>query len=235
MIRASVAMAVYNGEKYIREQIDSIIEMMNSDDELIISYDDSTDGTLSIIQGYAMKDNRVKIVFDKGKSVESNFNNAVANCSGKYIFLADQDDVWINDKINVVVEHFEKNKKCVVVIADGYDTDENLKVIDSMFEANKTTTNAFRNFVRGTYLGCQMAFTADIKDKIWPIDVQHHMAHDLLLGVKGARYGNVDLINKKLIYHRLHANNYSNTSKMNLINVIKNRWFFMLNIIGVVK
>lgn len=229
--RASIAMAVYNGEKYINEQIDSIIEMMTIEDELIISYDESTDNTLAIINSYASEDSRIKIVFNKGKSVESNFNNAVANCSGKYIFLADQDDVWVNNKINVMVDYFEKNSKCCVLVSDGYITDEKLNESGELFREYKATPNPVRNFIKGTYLGCQMAFRSSIKEKVWPVSVNPALPHDLWLGVAGARYGKVELIHQKLIKHRLHESNYSNTSKMKLLGVIKNRIFFFYKLI----
>ena len=106
--RASVALAAYNGEKFIKEQIDSILDMMNQNDELVISYDESSDKTWQIISEYSNKDKRVKVYKDKGKGLESNFNNAVEHCNGKYIFLADQDDVWINNKINVMIAYMQK-------------------------------------------------------------------------------------------------------------------------------
>lgn len=226
-IRASVAMAAYNGEKYIREQIDSIVKMMSNDDELVISYDKSSDDTLKIITSYAEKDHRIKIVFDSGKSVESNFNNAVANCSGEYVFLSDQDDVWINDKINTMVEYFINHKECVVLIANGYITNENLEIKDELFEQYSTTPNPIRNFIKGTYLGCQMAFRSSIKDRVWPVSVIPPLPHDLWLGVKGAQFGKVCLLQEKLIMHRLHEDNYTNTSKMKLLGVIKNRILFL--------
>ena len=68
--RASVAMTVYNGEKYIEEQIDSILDMMEENDELIISYDKSQDRTLDIIKAYEAKDKTEKVVYDDGRSVE---------------------------------------------------------------------------------------------------------------------------------------------------------------------
>lgn len=70
-IRASVAMAVCNGEKYIEQQIDTIVDMMASNDELIISYDESKDRTLEIIRKYEKDDKRIKVVYDEGHSVES--------------------------------------------------------------------------------------------------------------------------------------------------------------------
>lgn len=227
MIRASVAMAVYNGEKYICEQLDSIIAMMSNDDELVISYDKSSDDTLNIIREYAAKDCRVRVVFDEGHSVESNFNNAVQNCKGKYIFLADQDDVWINDKINCMVNYFEKNPNCVVLLSDGFVTDDKLNAIGSMYTKFNTTVSPIRNWIKGTFLGCQMAFDSRIKDKVWPVSIDPPLAHDLWLGVWGAQYGSVDMIEEKLILHRLHLDNYSNTSKRSILGIIKDRLLFL--------
>lgn len=231
MVRASVAMAVYNGEKFIREQIDSILKMMQNDDELVISYDESSDATLSIIDEYKKNDSRIKIVFDNGKSVESNFNNAVANCEGKYIFLSDQDDVWINNKINLMVESFEANPKIAVLICDGYLTDDNLNINGELFDAYSINVNPIRNFIKGTYLGCQMAFRSDLKEKVWPVKTNPPLPHDLWLGVYGAKYGRVETIREKCILHRIHDNNYSNSSKMNMIGVIKNRVLFFSELI----
>lgn len=231
-IRASVAMAVCNGEKYIEQQIDTILGMMISNDELIISYDESNDRTLDIIKKYESSDKRVKVVYDNGHSVESNFNNAVANCSGKYIFLADQDDVWINNKIDEMVKYFETHDKCVVLVSDGYITDKSLVAKRGLFEEYHTTANPFRNFVQGTYLGCQMAFHSSIKEYVWPVRITPPLPHDLWLGVMGAFYGKVALLEKKTIMHRIHEENYTHTSKMNLFQILKNRWLFLCEIIS---
>ncbi len=231
-IRASVAMAVYNGEKYIKEQIDSIIGMMSKDDELIISYDESSDHTLEIITDYARKDSRIKIVYDNGHSVESNFNCAVDNSQGRYIFLADQDDIWINNKIDEMIMYFDENPECVVLICDGYLTDSKLNNLQGIFEKYKTTANPLRNFIKGSYLGCQMAFKSSIKKNVWPVSTNPPLPHDLWLGVKGAKYGKIALIDKKLIKHRLHEENYSNTSKMKLSDVIKNRYLFLKKLLN---
>ena len=113
-IRASIAMAVYNGEKFLREQIDSILALMSEQDELIISYDKSIDNTWNIIEEISQTDSRIKIVTNKNKpSVIGNFNNSVGYCSGEYIFLADQDDIWINDKINKMIEVLQSKENVV--------------------------------------------------------------------------------------------------------------------------
>lgn len=228
-------MAVYNGEEYLREQIDSILQMMTSNDELVISYDESSDSSLSIIREYANKDRRVKIVYDRGHSVESNFNNAVKYCCGKYIFLSDQDDVWINDKINVMCQFFENNPSIKVLISDGYYTNDKLEKQISMYKALPPKKSAFRNWMKGSYLGCQMAFASTIKKIVWPVRVSPPIPHDLWLGVLGSFYGQVGIINDKLILHRLHGDNYSTTSKMKLLPLIKERTLFAYELVKRIK
>ena len=92
MKKISVAMATYNGEKYIKKQIESILINLNKDDELIISDDGSKDKTLDIIK--SIKDKRIKIISGPKQGVIKNFENALNNCTGEYIFLSDQDDIW---------------------------------------------------------------------------------------------------------------------------------------------
>ena len=226
-IRASIAMAVYNGERYIDEQIESILEMMDEHDELIVSYDTSSDNTLNIIKQYEKEDNRVKVVFDKGHSVESNFNNAVKHCKGRYIFLSDQDDVCINNKINVMCSYFSSHPEVKILISDGYMTDEKLNTISTIFEQIKPHKSGVRNFVKGSYLGCQMAFDSSIKKLVWPVKVTPPLPHDLWLGVLGSHYGKVEIIEDKLIRHRLHGDNYTESSKMKLVPMIKERVLFL--------
>ena len=88
----SVCMATYNGEKYIQEQIDSILCQLSKDDELVISDDHSTDATCDIIKSY--NDRRIKLFLNElAKGVTHNFENALLHSKGDIIFLADQDDV----------------------------------------------------------------------------------------------------------------------------------------------
>ena len=99
----SVCMATYNGEKYIRQQICSIISQIGEGDEVIISDDGSTDSTLDTIR--SMADSRIRIV--KGpcrRSPTLNFENALSHAQGDYIFLADQDDVWLPGKVSACVQ-----------------------------------------------------------------------------------------------------------------------------------
>ena len=87
----SVCMATYNGEKYLREQVGSILTQLGENDELVVSDDGSTDSTIDILKSY--NDPRIKIFINTGRhGVNSNFENALRHADGDYIFLSDQDD-----------------------------------------------------------------------------------------------------------------------------------------------
>ena len=99
----SVCVATYNGEKFIREQIESILCQLSSDDEIIVSDDGSTDGTIVIIN--CIGDKRIRIIEGPRKhSPTFNFENALKEAKGDYIFLADQDDVWKTNKVEVCMK-----------------------------------------------------------------------------------------------------------------------------------
>ena len=133
----SVCMATYNGGHYIREQLDSILMQLGEGDEIIISDDSSTDDTLEIIASYA--DNRIKIF--PGQHFHSpvfNFENALKQAKGDYVFLSDQDDVWKLDKVQVMLEEL---KRFALVVSDCMVVDKEGGVIQDSFcfsEVRKT-------------------------------------------------------------------------------------------------
>ncbi len=205
-IRASVAMAVYNAEKYICEQVDSVLALMSENDELVISYDNSADRTWDIINSYAKADCRVRVVKNSRKrGVRGNFTNAVEHCRGKYIFLSDQDDVWIHDKINKIADIFE-NTHALLVVHDAYESDSELNVTcGSVFEKYKISKSGFRNYVSSTASGCCMAFRAEIKDTLLPFPENN--AHDVWTMMVCSALGKIFLLYEILIIHRMHGEN----------------------------
>ena len=102
-MKISVAMAAYNGESFILEQLASILNQLGEDDEVIVSIDPSKDNTLNVVKALAELDARVKPVEGEGKGLICNFENAIEQCTGDVIFLSDQDDVWADDKIATVM------------------------------------------------------------------------------------------------------------------------------------
>lgn len=222
-VRCSVVMATYNGQNYIKEQIETILENLSENDELIISDDNSSDNTRKIIYDFVKKDNRIKLIDGPQKGVKQNFANAIEKSRGKYIFLADQDDIWMYDKVKRVLEVFEK-EKCSVVIHDASIVDEKLKeVMPSFFEFRNSGKGIIKNIWKNTYIGCCMAFKSDLKDKILPIPNNIEM-HDQWIGLLGEKYGECFFLEKCLIKYRRHNNNVSQLQHYGFIKMIKNRY-----------
>jgi len=151
----SVCMATYNGEKYIYQQAKSILEQLSPNDELIVSDDGSTDGTLSVLEGF--NDARIKIHKNtRMKGPVGNFQNCMAYVRGDYVFLADQDDIWFDSKIKTMVSLL---KKYDLVICDCSIVDDGLNIIkSSYFQHANSGPGFFKNFKRNTYMGNCMGF-----------------------------------------------------------------------------
>ena len=230
-IRASVAMAVYNGAKYIREQLDSILEMMTDDDEIIISYDDSKDNTWNIITEYSQQDKRIKVYKNElNKGTGGNFQNAINHCKGEYIFFADQDDVWINDKINVVINELKKSDKAFAV-HDGYITDKELNIVgEPLFGGNKISTNPFRVWFKNTgiTLGCCEAFKREYLPLISPFPNDDHDVWTISIC---SFIGGIHVIYKPLILHRVHGENVSKTYRRPMVVVLFSRIILLIRLI----
>lgn len=225
-IRCSIVMATYNGEQYIKEQIDSILINMKENDELIISDDGSKDKTKQIIAEYQNKDKRIKLIEGPHKGVKQNFANAIEKANGKYIFLSDQDDIWKKDKIDKVLQVF-KTENCVVVTHDAQVINSKLEtVIPSFFEYRKCGSGFIKNIWKNTYIGCCMAFDSKIKDKILPIPNNIEM-HDQWIGLIGEKNGKSIFYKEKLIEYRRHDANVSQMKHYGLAKMIKNRIVFL--------
>jgi glycosyltransferase involved in cell wall biosynthesis len=109
----SVALAAYNGEKYIREQIDSILNQTYQDFELIVCDDCSIDSTWAILQEYEQRDSRIHCYLnEKNLGLNKNFEKAIKLCTGEYIAISDQDDIWTADHLAGLLENIGDNLIC---------------------------------------------------------------------------------------------------------------------------
>ena len=221
----SVAMATYNGEKYIKEQLESIIKQLDKNDEIIISDDGSTDNTISIIK--SLKDNRIKIIEGPHQGVKQNFANAISNCNGKYIFLSDQDDIWMDNKVLKILEVFDTNDcTCVVHDCIVFDSDTNEIIMNSFYRYRNSKPGVIKNIIKNSYIGCCMAFDSSLNTKILPIPDSIEM-HDQWIGILNDKYGKTEFINDKLIKYRRHNNNVSVMQHYPLLKMINNRIVFI--------
>lgn len=221
----SVAMATYNGEKYIKEQINSILKNLNQNDELVISDDGSKDATLNIISNF--NDNRIKVINGPQKGVIKNFENAIKNCKGKYIFLADQDDLWLDNKVEKVLETFEQ-RKCKAIVHDAIvvNGDMTKVIMPSYFENRKTKKGKIINFLKPSYLGCCMAISSDLLNAVFPFPDEVEM-HDRWIGSIYDTFDKVEFLNIPLIKYRRHENNVSQMHRNGVFTIIRNRLYLL--------
>lgn len=217
--KVSVAMAVYNGEKFLKQQLDSVLTQLSDTDEIIISIDPSTDNTKNIIDSY--KDRRIKVVKGPGKGLIANFENAIKHTKNDIIFLCDQDDIWLPDKVDKVLLAFNKNQDVQVVLHDAIIVDERLNIVNySYFSFRKSKLGIFSNIIKNSYIGCCMAFSRELKSYILPFPKDLPM-HDQWIGLVGEEIGINVLIDEKLILYRRHERNASNIKHSGIIQMLK--------------
>lgn len=198
----SVVIAAYNGEKYIMEQLRSVLCQLGENDEIVISDDLPSGSTFPAIEELIKNDKRIVYVEGPGKGVIRNFENAIKNAKGDYIFLCDQDDVWLEGKVEAVKKELDGG--ALVVMHDAYITDDELNITEeSFFASHGSSTGYIKNIIKNSYIGCCMAFSAKLKPYILPFPENLPM-HDQWIGLIGEKTGKVSLINKQYIYYRRH-------------------------------
>lgn len=226
----SVAMATFNGEKYLLNQLESISNQTLLPDELIITDDASTDSTLDIIKLFSKKA-KFKVKFFLNNSnigYSNNFSKALSLSRGRYIFLCDQDDVWFPNKIKEMIDYAETLPDKLVYMNDAEITDEYLKSTGiSKYNQIKQLRLDDKAFV----MGCCSLIKRELIDLCIPIP-SNLPAHDnWIIGVADA-LGAKAINKKRLQFYRRHGKNTS-TAAFNNIKRISSLDFFShyLNII----
>lgn len=206
-MKISIAMATYNGGKYIGEQLESFANQTRQPDELIITDDGSTDETLSIIEDFSSKVKfDVKLyINEQNLGYAGNFNKALGLVTGDLIFLSDQDDVWFDEKIETIEMSANDDNHSLLFMNDAELTDEKLNKVGltklgQIYSAGLTD----ESFV----MGCCCAIRRDLIRICLPIPAGHS-SHDDWLGHFGIRMGVRNLNKKILQYYRRHGNNES--------------------------
>lgn len=206
----SVCIATYNGEKYLRQQIDSILPQIGKDDEIVVSDDGSTDGTLELLLSY--HDARIRILHHNPSAISTtfpldrpthNFENALLSARGDIIFLADQDDVWLEGKVETMLAELQDAELAVHDCEVVDDRMENI-IQPSYFDFIGIHQGVWQNWVRATYLGCCMAMRKEVVRRAMPFP-ETMVGHDLWLGIIADRYFRTKIVRRKLIRYRKHS------------------------------
>lgn len=225
----SVCMGTKNGAAFIREQLESILPQLGRNDEIVISDDCSSDDTLAIIRSLA--DPRITILESAcERGITRNFEASLMASKGEYVFLGDQDDVWLPGKINVMRQALEEYD---LVISDCKLVDDTLRTQNnSFYTVNKSGPGLFKNIIKNSYMGCCMAFTRRLKDKALPFPADVPI-HDFWIGLIAELYFNVHFLPDILVLHRRHGANAStsgNSSRHSINQKILNRYRVVKNL-----
>lgn len=191
-------MATFNGAAYLQPQLETILCQLGSNDELIVSDDDSTDSTRDIVRG--MRDNRIRLARGPAKGPSANFSSCLSLAKNEYVFLADQDDIWDRQKITWQSSLLDD---ALLVLSDAVVVDQSNNVIhESYFALNRSGDGLIRNFVRNSFLGCCMAFRRELLKKALPIP--NGIAHDWWLGMTALLNGRVVFTPHQWVRYRRH-------------------------------
>lgn len=220
----SVAMTTLNGERYLQAQLDSILMQLDETDELVVSDDGSADGTLSILHNAARKDPRIRLLEGPRQGIIANYEYVIRSCRGDVIFLSDQDDVWREDKVQKVMDAFEKSG-AALVMHDAVVMNEDLTEVlyPSFFSFRGCKSGFFASLVKNRYIGCCLAFRASLRSDFLPIPRNIQM-HDQWIGMQCDRYHRgTCLLHETLLSYRRHDEANSDFSHNSLPVMIRNR------------
>lgn len=230
-MKTSVALCTYNGEKFLAEQLDSILNQTAQIDEIIVCDDGSTDRTIEILQNYHKAHPKLFHIHQNVQNLRSvkNFEKAIQLCTGDIIFLSDQDDIWQPEKAERFINYFHDHKHIDVVCSNGFGINENGELLDvltvwdvpEMLEKQGKCIDFHTTFsiVGNIATGANMALRKSFLPKVLPFPVIKDYHHDEWIAMNAAYGKKFGFIIEKLTKYRQHSSQqvggvfYPNNSK----------------------
>jgi len=215
-MKISVAMCTYNGERFLREQIDSIITQTLSVDEIIVCDDGSTDNTVKILGDYVKKHPGLFFIYQNKENLRSvkNFEKAITLCTGDLIFLSDQDDRWASNKVKDFTDFFRENPEIQVVASNGYCMNDQSEVLEKytiwdgpkFLREKAISFNYYKliSYISNIATGATMAIRREILPEILPFPVVKNFHHDEWIAIVASRKNTFEMLDNKYLYYRIH-------------------------------
>ena len=217
-MKISVAFIVYNGARYMRKQLDSILAQTHGVDEIIVCDDASSDTTKEILEEYKNKYLNLFLLHYNNKNLgpTKNIEKAIQACTGELILLADQDDYWETNKVETIVKWFEANPTMNGVFTNGSLMNSNEKldnkyglweVMSFPYKAikNGEDLKLYINTVENSVTGATLAIRNDLAFLKQPFPLIKHLVHDRWLAINLAENNSLGILNEKLIHYRIHS------------------------------
>ena len=206
----SVALGTYNGEKYLKEQIDSILRQTYTNIELIITDDCSTDGTPAILREFAGKYENVHVYFNETNlGLVRNFEKAVKYVQGEYIAFADQDDIWLPEKIQRLVDNIGDN---MLIYSDSAYIDAESNLMGKKISDYRHLITGKNLYTLDQYSGLwvsahSMLFRRELLDLALPFPYSPYFNHDGWMAYIAMLKGTIACIPEVLVLYRQHGDN----------------------------
>lgn len=230
-----ILVATYNGEKYIKEQIDSLLNQTYKDIRILIRDDGSNDNTVKIIKEYIEKyGNKIVLIEDDIKCGSSmkNFMELTKHASADYVMYCDQDDFWFKDKVKISLEEMKKNEengnKPIALYTDYIETDSNLKEL----KQNKKNSQIYYKkdldlshlLVQNYLTGCCIMVNKELCQSL----VEYSDAilmHDWWIAIYAVTFGKIVHIEKEYMYYRQHSNQVVGAKNVRSIKYVLQKLF----------
>lgn len=233
-MKVSVALCTYNGEKYIEQQLNSILNQNYPVEEIQIGDDGSSDKTIDIIDSFRKKFDRLYLTINERRlGPLKNFENTIKRCRGQYICLADQDDIWYPEKLETVIPILERNDRIQACFSNaGLIDAEGHKIAGSLWEAFGmkrndecviTTERLFESLLRFGNLvtGATVVFKSRSIDKFIPFNQRYdNELHDLIIARQLSLNNEILPLDKELMSYRVHDTQYAGIPNKKLWNCL---------------
>lgn len=216
MEQIDVLMATYNGEKYLKEQIDSILNQTYSNIRLIVSDDCSTDGTRDLLKEYEKNNDKIKVYYqEKNLGYVKNFEFLLKKVENEIYMMSDQDDVWLPTKIEHTYKRL-KETNADLVFTDLEIVDENLNTLYPSFNDYMKLTRKIKKTINSKELvylyncvtGCTLMAKKEKIKEVLPIPTNsNHIFHDHWIALVTSMSGKIEYLPEKTIKYRQHENN----------------------------
>lgn len=227
-----VLMSTYNGEKYLKEQLDSLVNQELLPDKILIRDDGSVDSTLSILNEYSNKYDFIEYYRGENIGPAKSFFELINKANGyDYYSLCDQDDVWLSDKLKVAVDTLKKEDNNIPLLYSSRVTfvDADLNKVDANISRLYGYTDFAHALLYQTAPGCTMVFNNVAREKIIKYDMnkEYCIIHDSIIHKVCTMFGKMILDETPHMLYRQHGGNAIGlpTNKYNQFALRINRFF----------
>ncbi len=217
----SICLATYNGEKYLQEQMDSLVAQTYENFELIVQDDFSSDNTVNVVESYSDRLD-IKLAINKSNlGYIENFEIALKKTSGEYIAICDQDDIWDKNKLQILIDNLQDNS---LIYSNSLLIDENGnslgKTLSQKLKNNFIDSNSSLNFLYDNCVSAHsMLFSKELLNHIFPLP--KNIYFDQWIAATAANLDGVKYIDKILVNYRQHDSNTLGNRNKNSDNIMK--------------